>query len=39
MSLNLLWNIIIKLLEPGDLCGNITEFGEAKGSPEPAGHR
>ncbi len=26
-----------KLPESGDLCANITEFGVAEGSPEPAG--
>ncbi len=30
-------NIITKLPETGDLCCNITEFGVAEGSSEPAG--
>ncbi len=29
--------IITKLPESGGLCGNITEFGVAEGSPEPVG--
>ncbi len=29
--------ILTKLPESGDLCGNITEFGVAEGSPEPTG--
>ncbi len=30
-------NVKAKQPESGDLCGNITEFGVAEGSPEPAG--
>ncbi len=32
-------DIITKLPESGDLCGNITEFGVAEGSLEPPGRR
>ncbi len=32
-------NIITKLPESADLCGNITEFGVVEESPEPAGRR
>ncbi len=32
-------HIKAKQPESGDLCGNITEFGVAKGSPEPTGQR
>ncbi len=31
------FSIEAKQPESGDLCGNITEFGVAEGSPEPAG--